>query len=226
MSRPLVFFVALLLLFSGAGVLWLAAKSSSPPAGTTVEADADFVPPEKTLDEFSFTDQLARDFGSKDLDGKIWMGSFFFADCPSICRQQNLEISKIHRRFADAGVQIVNITVAPDKDPPHKLLVYANSFDADHNSWKFLTGKDIQYVRQVGAEFFGLPAADETHTSEVVLFDRSGEMRGSFNVMEPKEFATLIVEVEKLLEQDSDEQTSSAAEGQEPSTPETVAVES
>lgn len=226
MSRPLVFFVALLLLFSGAGVLWLAARSSSEPVGSAVEADADFVPPEKTLDDFSFTDQLAKEFGSKDLEGKIWMGSFFFADCPSICRQQNLEIAKLHRRFADAGVLIVNITVAPDKDPPHKLLIYANSFDADHKSWKFLTGKDIQYVRRVGAEFFNLPAADETHTSEVVLFDRAGEMQGSFNVMEPRDFANLVVEVEKLLEHDDDAKTSSADSAQESELPQNDAVES
>lgn len=230
MNRALMFFSALLLLFVGAAIFWFAARNSQSPAGSVAEQDSGYVEPVGELGEFEFTDQLAKPFGSKQLAGKVWMGSFFFADCPSICREQNLEIAKIHRRFADDGVMIINMTVTPDKDPPHKLLLYANEFGATHDSWKFLTGKDIDYVRQVGVEFFELPAANETHTSEVVVFDREGNMQGSYNVNKPDEFTKLVTRVEELLGGKSDASTSDADLTDAPTSPadetETVSQES
>ena len=44
-----------------------------------------------------------------------------------------------------------------------------------------------------------MPAANETHTSEVVLFDRQGEVQGSYNVMDAKEFTALVIAVEELI---------------------------
>ena len=205
MNRALIFFAALLLLFIGASVFWYAAnREAVANVGTKTEVDKDYTAPEGELTEFVFTDQAGQQFGSKDLAGKIWLGSFFFADCPGICIQQNAEIAKLHHKFRDQGVMIVNITVTPDQDSPNKLLLYANRFDdVDHKTWRFLTtDKDINYVRQVGAEFFGLPAADATHTSEVAVFDRDGKMHATYNVNKGIEFAKLVRKLEDLLKAD------------------------
>ena len=203
MNRTLLFFIALLLLFTGAAIVYLATGTKSASSGSEEEIESGYVEPEKLLTEFEFTDQLAKPFGTKQLAGQIWLGSFFFADCPSICMQQNIEIAKLHKRFNQHGVKIVSITVAPDNDPPHKLLAYANRFSVDHDSWKFLTGRDLKYVIQVGADIFGLPAADETHTSELAVFDRDGKMHGTYNVMEGLEFAQCVKTIEGLLSGDS-----------------------
>lgn len=204
MNRALIFFVALLLLFVGASFFWYAAnREAVANVGTKTEVDKEYAPPKDQLTEFVLTDQFGKDFGSKDLDGKVWLGSFFFADCPGICIQQNARIAELHRKFRDQGVMVVNITVTPDKDTPIKLLNYANRFDADHETWRFLTtDKDIAYVREVGAEFFGLPAADATHTSEVAVFDRNGKMHSTYNVNKGIEFAKLVRKVEDLLKSD------------------------
>lgn len=203
MNRVLVFFVALLLLFVGASFFWYAAnREAVANVGTKTEVDNEYTPPKDQLTEFVLTDQYGKEFGSKELKGKVWLGSFFFADCPGICVQQNAKIAELHHKFRDQGVMIVNITVTPDKDSPVKLLNYANRFGADHETWRFLTtDKDISYVREVGAEFFGLPAADATHTSEVAVFDRSGKMHSTYNVNKGIEFAKLVRKVENLLEE-------------------------
>lgn len=177
--------------------------AEGPSVGSVSEPDPDYVPPENRLTEFEFTDQLGKPFNSKTLDGKVWLGSFFFADCPSICVQQNTQIAKLHERFAEEGVMIVEFTVAPDKDPAAKLWTYGERFNADHNTWKFLTGKDIDYVRQVGADMFGLPAADETHTSDVVVFNRQGEMQHAYDVMDDQEFAKCVDKIQTLLKEEA-----------------------
>ena len=214
MNRALLFFTALLLLFSGGTFVWFSLKTNSGPSGSVSEVDPDYVA-EKELTEFEFIDQFSKPFGTKDLAGTVWLGSFFFADCPSVCVQQNAEIAKLHKRFLDQDVFIVNISVAPDKDPPHKLWDYANRFDADHERWKFLTGRDIDYVRQVGIDIFTLVAADESHTTNVAVFDRNGNRHGSYNVNNPMEFARLVMKVEELLAEPASAEATSESEGLE-----------
>lgn len=210
MSRPLLFFSALLLLFCGGALLWFVKMPNFAAAGSTSVPDEEYRPPEKEITSFEFKDQLGKPFGSKDLRGRVWLGSFFFADCPSICVEQNARIAQLHRRLRDRDVMIINITVTPDKDPPHRLWDYANRFEADHASWKFLTGKELDYVRQVGNDIFGLPAADETHTSHVAVFDREGRKHDAYNVMDEVEYTKLINQVEELLGE-VDEQADVAA---------------
>ncbi len=180
-------------------MFWTASNRPAPQPGSVSEVDENYVAPVKELTEFEFTDQLGQPFHSRELAGQIWLGTFFFADCPSICVQQNTEISKLHLRFRDKGVKCVGISVAPTDDTPTKLWKYANRFSADHNTWKFLTGKDMKYVKQVGHDIFGLPAADETHTADVAVFDRAGELHGTYNVMEPVEYAKCVQKVDELL---------------------------
>ena len=221
MNRVLLFFVAVLCLFVGSAFFWFAAKNTPQEPGSVTEVDKEFVPAEKELTEFEFTDQLAQPFNSRQLEGKVWMASFFFASCPSICVQQNAEIAKVHKRFADQDVTILSISVQPEVDVPHVLLQYANKFDTDHSKWKFLTGKKIPYVRQVGADFFSLPAADETHTSDLALFGKDGTMYGPYKVTDPMEQTKLIIKVEELLASDppsTSEQTSPKEVTQEEST--------
>ena len=204
MNRTLLFFIAVLLLFMGTALFWIASGNRPQAVGSKESTDVEYVASEGRLTEFEFTDQLAKPFGTQQLAGHVWLGSFFFADCPSICVQQNIEISKLHKRFQDQGVKIVNITVAPDNDPPHKLWVYANRFSADHKTWKFLTGRDLEYVIRVGHDIFGLPAANETHTSEIAVFDRDGKMHGTYKVTDALEYAKCVKKVEQLLADDVD----------------------
>ena len=209
MSRSLVFWFAVLLLFAGAITSWFGLKqlrARSEPGAVSVKDDA---PPGAEADEkltaFQFKDQRNQDFGSRDLHGKVWIGSFFFADCHALCVVQNNEIAKLHRRFADQGVETVSISVTPDKDPPHKLKSYAERFNMnDHEHWRFLTGKDIDYVRKVGADVFALTAADETHTAHVAVFDRHGQRRGAHKVTSPQEYLKLVRLIEEVLAEEPD----------------------
>lgn len=199
MNRLLIFFVALLLLFVGGSFFWIASNRTSAGNGSVSEKDTEYVPPPKELTEFEFKDQLGKPFNSKQLDGKVWMASFFFSTCPGVCVTQNANIADVHRRFLDQDVTILSISVQPEVDLPHVLLLYAKRFEADHAKWKFLTGKDVGYIRQVGAEFFALPAADTSHTSEVALFDQNGKMHGPYKVTDAREQTDLILKTEELL---------------------------
>src|SRR5438552_12218272 len=96
----LLFFLALVLL-TGCSMR-MAPKNSLPVYNT-----ADFTP-EWDLTEssnthripsFSFTDQNGNAFGSKELEGKIYIVDFFFTTCPGICPRLTANFGKVQEAF-------------------------------------------------------------------------------------------------------------------------------
>ena len=69
--------------------------------------------------------------------------SFFFAQCPSTCYNQNMKLQQLQARFADRGLKLVSITCDPQTDTPAVLTEYARMFNADQQHWHFLTGTDL-----------------------------------------------------------------------------------
>ena len=131
-----------------------------------------------TAQPFKLTDQDGNEWDSKQMDGKVWVASFFFASCPQICLQLNQALAKLQEdpRFKD--VKFVSITCDPENDRPAVLAEYAKKFAADHSRWVFLTG-DLEAVTKVG-EDLKITVLKQTHSDRVILIDRNGEVRGRF----------------------------------------------
>ena len=52
------------------------------------------------------TERSSSDFDSTQLDGKVWVGSFFFATCPSICVEQNTKIRSIIQGLGEKTLRL------------------------------------------------------------------------------------------------------------------------
>ena len=131
-----------------------------------------------TAQPFKLTDQAGNEWDSKQMEGKVWVASFFFASCPQICFQLNQALAKLQEdpRFKD--VKFVSITCDPENDRPPVLTEYAKKFAADHSRWTFLTG-DLETVTKVG-EDLKITVLKQTHSDRLILIDRNGEIRGRF----------------------------------------------
>ncbi len=131
-----------------------------------------------TVKPFALTDQDGNEFDTKNLDGQVWVASFFFSSCPQVCLQMNQKLAKVQedKRFAD--VKFVSITCDPDNDKPSILKQYGQKFAADDQRWKFLTG-DQETITQVGLGL-GITVKKITHSDRIILVDRNGEIRGAF----------------------------------------------
>jgi cytochrome oxidase Cu insertion factor (SCO1/SenC/PrrC family) len=148
------------------------------------------------LTEFTLTERSGRPFHSADLDGKVWVTSFFFASCPSACRSQNEQIKQLASDFGSRGVTFVSITCDPEIDTPDVLSRYADLFNADPQQWLFLTG-DLTYIRRIAGEIFQLPLDKQTHSERLIVIDRSGQVRGRFHWNNPDQIA----EMRRVLDQ-------------------------
>ena len=224
-SRAFLFWVAMLLVFGGAmtimyaaGLIGATARSHARETADTraaeVEVHVTKRPANPTLEisEFQMTDQLGRKFHSDQLKGQIWVGSIFFSKCPSTCRMQNAEVSKLQTEYADKGVRFVSITCDPEHDTVATLAEYARMFNANPDQWYFLTGKYSEAER-IGNTMFGITVQPETHSDRLVLINREGKVHSTHRSMLFDDVRKLREELDKLLAADPSNAPSEPAAG-------------
>lgn len=152
----------------------------------------------QTMENFQLTDSLGQSFESQSLDGDVWLGSFFYTSCPSICVMQNMAIAKMRNTFAERGLKVVSITCDPENDTPAALAGYAERFQADPDQWHFCTG-DFAYIQKIGKEFFSIAVEPQYHSDRVFLVDRDGKVVDSFRTREADQMKKLEAKLSELL---------------------------
>lgn len=164
-----------------------------------------------TLPEFALTERTGKDFGSKDLLGKIWLADFIFTTCPGPCPKMSEKFYEVQQALKKANdVKLVSFTVWPDFDKPPILTTYANKFNALPDKWYFLTGNkktiyDLAHKgfmlgitdKETGREM--LKEGEFVHSTKVALVDRRGVVRGYYDSTNEEAVQKILVDVGNLL---------------------------
>lgn len=153
---------------------------------------------EPILTEFTLTERSGRPFSSRDLEGDVWVASFFFSVCPGSCRAQNLHVQTMQGKYAKKGVKFVSITCDPRVDTPERLAEYAAGFQAKPDAWFFLTG-EMPYIRRIGAEFFQIFVDERGHLDRFMTVDKWGNVRGYYDWANPAKMIELGEQLDELL---------------------------
>jgi protein SCO1/2 len=172
----------------------------SPIAGRVASDDADAVVLADT--PFELTDQTGARFSSEALDGKVWMGAIFFANCPGPCFRENQAIAEILEQIDHPDFMVVSLTCDPDNDSPEALRRYAARFGADPSRWKFLTG-DMDTITRVGMGAWKLPVEVGVHSERGVVFDRQGRLRGGYHLLQQDRVELLKKLIREVLAEDA-----------------------
>ena len=166
----------------------------------------------QTIPSFSLTDETGKTFDSNNLKGKIYVASFFFTRCTTICPKITSQVSRVQDTFyQDPEVQLLSISVDPKFDQPEKLAAYAKRFDANKGQWYFLTGEK-KVIYPLVLKGFHVPLADASeydaaiknpdetfiHSERLVLVDKEGIIRGFYDGTDKKEVDRLLVEIKVL----------------------------
>ncbi len=196
---------------SGPGRPWIwtvfAVLLLSVPAVAVLIARArkDHLPSYGPVPAFVLQDQTGASFDSRALAGRVWVADFIFTSCSQICPRLTEEMAKIQRyvinRGLDNRVQLISITVDPERDTVERLAGYAKGFLAQPSVWKFLTGssKDIEdavvkgFKQSVEKEKDPASADGFTivHGGRMILVDQKGQMRGFYDSAD-------LIEMERL----------------------------
>ena len=178
-SRPAFWFAAIGLLAAWP-VVW-ALRSPLPPP----------LPVLATLPPFQLTDQDGASFGSRELQGKVWVASFIFTRCTTVCPAITAKMARIQDRMRnlEPAFRLVSFSVDPAFDTPPRLAEYARAHRASPRLWTFLTGPEgaVQDAVVKGLkETMGreAPAAGAPqgilHGTHLVLVDARGRVRGYY----------------------------------------------
>jgi protein SCO1/2 len=175
--------VALLAVLAG---VWLADIDRAYDSRATLLPDQVITvfPDPKPLTAFALTDDGNRVFDLQSLKGK-WSFLFFgFTHCPDVCP---ITLSELARALKQLGavarrVQVVMITVDPERDTPEVLKQYVTALDP---AFLGLTG-DARAIAETAREFkiFYQKTAGATpeaysvdHSSGTFVYDPAGRVR-------------------------------------------------
>ncbi len=119
--------------------------------------------------------------------GKVTLFFFGYTQCPDVCPTTLAELAQVVHLLGDQAsrVQIVMITVDPERDTPEVLGAYVSSFDP---SFLGLTGTPEQVKLAAGAfkAYYAKVAQANggysmDHSASFYLFDTQGEARVLLN---------------------------------------------
>ena len=140
------------------------------------------------LDEFSLLDHQNQPFTNQSFNGKWTLVFFGYTFCPDICPLTLASIKQFYDLLeAKEGVedvQVVMVSVDPDRDTPDVLANYVRFF---HPSFIGVTGEYARLYtvsRQMNIAFSYIPIDEEnylvTHNGEIMMLDPDGNNVGFF----------------------------------------------
>ncbi len=158
---------------------------------------------------FLFTNQDGEDYGSQNLEGKIYVANFFFTSCPSICPKMTNNLSAVEQAFKDdSQVALISFSVTPEMDSVSRLKDYHEGKEMGEN-WNLLTGNQAKIYELSRRSFFveeeigfNKDSSDFLHTERCMLIDKNKHIRGVYNATVALDMQRLIDDIHALKAED------------------------
>ena len=155
---------------------------------------------------FNLVDASRRPVTRRDVRGRIYVASFFYTECRTLCPDLRAQLARVRDAFAgDSAVRILSHSVMPERDDPARLAHYAVRNGVDGTQWKLLTGAHAELARLARDAYF-VELADTTgntrgrlrHTETLVLVDGDGHIRGVYDGSLAYDVTQLIADIRML----------------------------
>jgi protein SCO1 len=180
MMRKRVFFAGLAIILLGTGsALAIGGRLAPPPElhGTLLE-------PALPARPFALASAGGERIGPADFRGSVVVLFFGFTSCPDVCpltlHRLAAALGELGERAAD--VQVILVSVDPERDPPETVDAYARRF---HPNFRGVTGTETE-LRAVASSygiFFATNPGSEgagysvDHSASTLVLDRDGGLR-------------------------------------------------
>ncbi len=155
------------------------------PDAPSLQAGVGVTPP-VSLPAFSLLDQRGRPFTARSLSGRWSLVFPGFTHCPDICPTTLAILDRTLTLLGSGAseLQVVLLSVDPERDTPEKLALYLEFFNpafvgvtgAQEQLQLLYTGLGIQHIRIPGAK--GEYSVD--HSAALLLVDPDGRLAGYF----------------------------------------------
>lgn len=132
--------------------------------------------------DFSLPDAAGTTRTLADFKGKVVMVFFGFTQCPDVCPttlSRAVEVRKLLGADADK-VQVVLVTVDPERDTPEVLRSYVAAFDPGFVALRGDASATAAMAKEFKVFFQKVPTANSytmDHTAVTYVFDPKGRLR-------------------------------------------------
>jgi protein SCO1/2 len=165
-----------------AATLVLLAVASVATAADAPALKAGVFSPPRNAPDFSLQGSNGRELRLSEYRGKVVVLGFGFTSCPDVCPTTlgTLALARRELGAAAANVQIVYITVDPERDVPAQMKRYLAAFDPT-----FVGGTGSAAQLAAVRKAYGISAEKKmfgdgysyVHSSFTYLIDRNGKIR-------------------------------------------------
>ena len=192
--------------------------------------------PSRELPEFEFPESAGGTVSRESMKGKRWLANFIFTRCAGPCPLMTRDVSELHRLVAQSNpdFRFVTFSVDPGYDTAEVLQKYAETFRADQERWKFVTGDETamhDFIRRGFTQYvqpnlgdLRKPGFEVAHSNRAVLVNEEGVPVASFVMTIPEDVAKLrrIIEGKGDFPKPDPGLTFSATSGENPTVPLTL----
>jgi protein SCO1/2 len=157
-----------------------------------------------TVPPFKLTDQDGNAFTDANLKGKIFVASFFYTHCPTVCSTINNNLNYLVGTYwKNKMVYFTSITVDPGRDTQDVLKKYLAGFKPDSKRWLMLTGDttSIYGLARKGFLVDALKAGNDDfiYSDKLVLIDQDKHIRGYYSGANTNDVNRLNDEIKVLI---------------------------
>ena len=140
--------------------------------------------------DFKLIDLNSQPVTLKQFHGKAVLVAFFFTTCNGTCPATTARLAKVQEELARHSalkdrVQILSVSIDPERDTPEKLRGYMRLYDVDPGNWTFITGAvgDVRRTLEAWGMWAKTAANGQLdHPSRVYLVDPKGRIREIYNL--------------------------------------------
>lgn len=158
------------------------------------------------IDTFSFSNQHGKDFGLDDLIGEVWIASFIFTNCETVCPPMMFEMASLQETFAEEDIQaeLVSFTVDPNVDSPEVLEQYIQKYTDNETNWHMVTGYSQDEIEVFAREQFQTIVQKPDATNQVIhgtnfyLIDDEGYVLNEYNYMDDTYVEEIMEDIKKI----------------------------
>ncbi len=159
---------------------------------------------EKVLSDFSLKDGSGNNISLSDYKGKLVLLNFGYTSCPDICPTTLGSLRTIYSKLGSGqdDVQVLFISVDPERDGPGKLEEYVSFFN---NDFIGLSGSDeeLKEVSDIFNIFYFKEGVNSdkdylmSHPTSIYLIDREGKLILKYPHNTKQEF--IVEDLKRLL---------------------------
>jgi len=155
---------------------------------------------------FTFTDQNEEAFGTDDLQGKVWIASFVFSSCDTVCPPMMAEMASLQAEIESRNLtaDFVSFSVDPEHDTPEVLKDFLQQFTKDETNWHMLTGYTQEEIETFARSQFQTIVQKPEDSNQVIhgtnfyLVDDKGYIINEYNYSDESYVEEIIEEIYRV----------------------------